>query len=79
MTIHEFGTENKDTVILLHPSAVMWDYFEYVIPLLENKYHLIVPALPGYDEESLRDRLNAMYEEADVSRVEGMGCFRCRK
>lgn len=51
MTIHEFGKENKDTVILLHPSAVMWDYFEYMIPLLENKYHLIVPALPGYDEE----------------------------
>ena len=55
MTIHEFGTENKDTVILLHPSAVMWDYFEYVIPLLEKKYHLIVPALPGYDEEKPGD------------------------
>lgn len=34
---------------------------------------------PFETEESLRDRLNAMYEEADVSRVEGMGCFRCRK
>lgn len=55
MTIHEFGKENKDTVILLHPSAVMWDYFEYVIPLLENKYHLMVPALPGYDEEKPGD------------------------
>lgn len=34
---------------------------------------------PFETEESLRNRLNAMYEEADVSRVEGMGCFRCRK
>jgi pimeloyl-ACP methyl ester carboxylesterase len=28
----------------------MWDYFEYVIPLLEKDYHLVIPALPGYDE-----------------------------
>ena len=34
---------------------------------------------PFETEESLRNRLNAMYEEAVVSRVEGMGCFRCRK
>ncbi len=34
---------------------------------------------PFETEESLKDRLKAMYEEADVSRVEGMGCFRCRK
>jgi pimeloyl-ACP methyl ester carboxylesterase len=29
----------------------MWDYFEYVIPLMQDRYHLIIPALPGYDEE----------------------------
>ncbi|MBP5660636.1 MAG: alpha/beta hydrolase [Lachnospiraceae bacterium] len=55
MTIHEFGTENKDTVVLIHPSVVMWDYFEYVIPLLEKKYHLIVPAIPGYDPDEKND------------------------
>lgn len=51
MTIHEFGKDNKEAIVLIHPAAVMWDYFEYVIPLLEDRYHLIVPALPGYDEE----------------------------
>ena len=51
MTVHEFGKENKKTVVLIHPSAVMWDYFEYVIPLLETKYHLVIPALPGYDKD----------------------------
>lgn len=51
MTIHEFGKENEKTVVLIHPAAVMWDYFEYVIPLMEKRYHLIVPALPGYDTE----------------------------
>lgn len=55
MTIHEYGKENSRTVVLIHPSLVMWDYFEYVIPLLKNDYHLIIPALPGYDEEKDSD------------------------
>ena len=42
MTLHEFGQDNKDVILLIHPSLVMWDYFEYVIPLLEDRYHLIV-------------------------------------
>ena len=28
MTYHEFGTENKRVILLIHPSLVMWDYFE---------------------------------------------------
>ncbi len=34
---------------------------------------------PFETEESLKNRLKTMYEEAGVSRVEGMGCFKCRK
>lgn len=49
MTIHEFGKENEKIILLIHPSVVKWDYFEYVIPLLEKDYRLIVPALPGYE------------------------------
>ena len=55
MTIHEFGKENDKVIVLLHPSVVMWDYFEYVIPLLEKKYHLIIPAIPGYDPDDKSD------------------------
>ncbi len=55
MTLHEFGTENGQTVVLIHPAVVMWDYFEYVIPLLQDRVHLIVPALPGYDEVGAGD------------------------
>ncbi len=51
MTVHEFGKEHAEAVVLIHPSLVMWDYFEYVIPLMRDRYHLIIPALPGYDEE----------------------------
>lgn len=55
MKIHEFGKENKETLLLIHPSVVKWDYFENVIPLLEKNYHLLVPALPGYDFEDNSD------------------------
>ena len=34
---------------------------------------------PFETEESLRERLSKMYKEADVTSVEGMGCFVCRK
>ena len=55
MNIHEYGTGNARCIVLIHPSLVMWDYFEYVIPLLENDFHLIIPALPGYDPEKKSD------------------------
>ena len=55
MHIHEFGKENKQIILLIHPSVVKWDYFENVIPLLQEKYHLLIPALPGYDFESDSD------------------------
>ena len=51
MRFHEFGQNNKKVIILIHPSLVMWDYFEYVIPLMEKDYHLVIPALPGYDSD----------------------------
>lgn len=65
MTIYEFGKENEKTVLLVHPSLVMWDYFDLVIPLLEKKYHVIVPALPGYDEKSGQD-FTSVEEIADA-------------
>lgn len=49
MKIYEFGKENKEVIVLIHPSVVAWDYFERVIPLLKKDHHLLVPALPGYD------------------------------
>ena len=55
MNIHEFGRENPKTLLLIHPSVVKWDYFETVIPLLQRDYHLLVPALPGYDFENDSD------------------------
>ena len=55
MKIHEYGTDNSRIIVLIHPSLVMWDYFEYVIPLMQDRYHLLIPALPGYDEDTQGD------------------------
>lgn len=55
MNIHEFGKENNEIILLIHPSVVKWDYFENVISLLQEKYHLLIPALPGYDFENDSD------------------------
>ncbi|MCR5230811.1 MAG: alpha/beta hydrolase [Solobacterium sp.] len=49
MRIIEFGREKPECILLIHPSMVTWDYFENVIPLLKEHYHLLIPALPGYD------------------------------
>ncbi len=55
MNIHEYGKDNKKVIVLLHPAAVRWDFFEKVIPLLENEYHLLIPAIVGYDEQNPKD------------------------
>ncbi|MCR5848620.1 MAG: alpha/beta hydrolase [Lachnospiraceae bacterium] len=55
MTIHEYGKENEKVIVLIHPSIVMWDYFQDVIPLMEKEYHLIIPALPGYNPQRKDD------------------------
>lgn len=84
VTIHEFGKENAENILLIHPSVVRWDYFEYVIPLLEKEYHLIVPALPGYDLENesdftsveqVADELNAWLKKNGYGRLYAVyGC-----
>ena len=51
MTVHEFGKEHADAIVLFHPLGVWWDIFEYVIPILEKEYHLILPAMPGHDPD----------------------------
>ena len=54
LTVHEFGKENNNTVVLFHPLGVWWDIFEYVIPLLEKDFHLVIPAMPGHDPDQPR-------------------------
>ena len=81
MNFHEFGKEHKKTVVLIHPSLVMWDYFEYVIPLMQNRYHLIIPALPGYDQTKTGDFTSVEKISAELAEwltaqgIDGISCI----
>ena len=61
VTIHEFGEENESLLVLFHPLGVHWDVFNYVVLLLRDRYHLVIPALPGFDPDA---------PEADFTSVE---------
>ena len=63
MRIYEYGKQNPECILLIHPSLVTWDYFENVVPLLENDYHLLIPAVPGYDLED-RSQFSSVEEIA---------------
>ena len=65
MNIHEFGADKNKIIVLIHPSLVMWDYFEYILSILKEEYHIIVPALPGYDEENPNENFTSVEEIAD--------------
>ena len=65
MIMHEYGADREKVIVLIHPSVVMWDYFENVIPLLKEKYHIIIPVLPGYDEENPNEDFTSVEKIAD--------------
>lgn len=49
MNIYEFGRENGECVLFLHASCTGWDFYEESIRPLAQKYHVVVPAMPGHD------------------------------
>ncbi len=51
ITVHEFGDQNSDVIVMFHPLGVWWDVFDRVIPILERRFHLVVPAVPGLDPD----------------------------
>ncbi len=65
MNIHEFGKEHTDVIVMLHPMGVWWDIFEYVIPILEKEYHLVIPAIPGFDPDDSDSVFTSVEEIAD--------------
>lgn len=55
ITIYEFGKANINTLVLIHPAMVSRDYFADVIDLLERDFHLIIPAVLGFDRNNPSD------------------------
>ena len=65
MRIYEYGQENPECILLIHPSLVTWDYFENVIPLLKKDYHLLIP--PSRDMTSMMGLSSARWRESRLS------------
>ena len=48
MIIKEYGTEHKETIILLHGGGLSWWNYRDVADFLRDEYHVILPILDGH-------------------------------
>ena len=48
MLFKEFGIKNEEVIVLLHGGGLSWWNYTDEIELLENRYHIIIPALDGH-------------------------------
>ena len=48
MIIHEYGADQKDTIILLHGGGLSWWNYREAAELLRSEYHIILPVLDGH-------------------------------
>ena len=62
ITIHEFGKQNPDVIVMFHPLGVWWDVFDRVIPILERRFHLVIPAVPGLDPDRPESEFTSIEE-----------------
>jgi len=60
LTIHEFGKENSEIIVMFQPLGVWWDVYEYVIPILEKDYHIVIPAIPGLDPDKPKSEFTSI-------------------
>ena len=50
MKIREFGSDNKETIILLHGGGLSWWNYRKEAELLQSDYHVVLPVLDGHAE-----------------------------
>lgn len=81
MEIKEFGTVHTDIILMLHPNCVTWEVFNFVIPVLSEKYHLIIPAMPGHDPDNPQSDYTSVEQIAlEVENwllTQGFNCIQC--
>ena len=62
ITVHEFGERNPEVIVMFHPLGVWWDVFDRVIPILERRFHLVIPAVPGLDPDRPEQEFTSIEE-----------------
>src|SRR4051812_2533028 len=63
----EAGNPEAPTLLLLHGFPSSGHMFRDLIPLLQERYHLIAPDLPGFGQSSLPDRKDFAYTFANLA------------
>ena len=48
MRMHEYGTDQKDTILLLHGGGLSWWNYRETAILLQREYHVLLPILDGH-------------------------------
>ena len=48
MRFQEYGSDNKDTILLLHGGGLSWWNYRDAADLLQDNYHIILPILDGH-------------------------------
>ena len=64
MQFKEFGKKNRSVIVMLHPECFRWDIFKNAIRILSKQYHIVVPVLPGYDEERPKSTFSSVEQAA---------------
>lgn len=54
MKVIEYGTKNKEVIMLLHGGGLSWWNYKDLVKLLENDYHIILPILDGHSNSDKR-------------------------
>ncbi len=60
ISVHEYGKENKNIIVMFHPLGIQYDVFEYVTQILEKDYHLIILAIPGLDPDNPKSEFTSI-------------------
>ena len=48
MNYREFGTEHRDTILLLHGGGLSWWNYQAEAELLQSEYRVVLPILDGH-------------------------------
>ena len=48
MRFREYGTDHKDTILLLHGGGLSWWNYRKAAIILQREYHVILPVLDGH-------------------------------
>ena len=65
----EAGTQNAETILLLHGFPSAGHMFRDLIPLLADRYHLVAPDLPGFGQSDMPARDKFRYTFANIANV----------